>query len=51
MAWVEARVGVFDVDPVERELLDRAHSVTGAEVIVAPGGGPPGHGLTWFNPT
>jgi two-component system OmpR family response regulator len=38
MAWVEARVLIFDVDPVERDRLDRALSVTGAEVIGAPGG-------------
>jgi two-component system OmpR family response regulator len=38
MARVEARVLVFDVEPVERDRLDRALSLTGAEVIGAPGG-------------
>ena len=35
---MEAKVLIFDVDPVERDRLDRALSVTGAEVIGAPGG-------------
>jgi two-component system OmpR family response regulator len=38
MARVEARVLIVDVDPVERDRLDRALSVTGAKVIDAPGG-------------
>jgi hypothetical protein len=38
MAWVEVRVLVFDVDPVERGRLDRALAVTRAEVTGASGG-------------
>ena len=38
MACVEVRVLVFDVDPVERDRLDRALAVTGVEVIGASGG-------------
>jgi two-component system response regulator AdeR len=38
MVRVEARVLVFDVEPVERDRLDRALSLTGAEIIGAPGG-------------
>jgi DNA-binding response OmpR family regulator len=37
MGW-QVRVLVFDVDAVERGRLDRALSVTGAEVIGAPSG-------------
>jgi len=35
---VEARVLVFDVEPVERDRLDRALTLAGAEVIGALGG-------------
>lgn len=35
---MEARVLVFDVEPVERDRLDRALTLAGAEVIGAPGG-------------
>jgi two-component system OmpR family response regulator len=38
MAGVEAKVLVFDVEPVERDRLGRALSLTGVEVIGAPGG-------------
>jgi DNA-binding response OmpR family regulator len=38
MAGMAARVLVFDVDPDERDRLERALSFTGAEVVAAPGG-------------